>query len=62
MFSGEQLLVFCQKDGKLELNCFLGGHQLIPGQSWMDEGGRGGLIWTAEQQTQYHRYQVGPYL
>ena len=35
-----------------------GGHQLGPGQGWMDEGSRGGLIWTAEQQTQYHRYQV----
>jgi hypothetical protein len=37
----------------------LGGHQLVPGQGWMDEGGRGGLLWTTEQQSQYHRYQVG---
>ncbi len=36
-----------------------GGHQLVPGQGWMDEGGRGGLLWTTEQQSQYHRYQVG---
>jgi hypothetical protein len=51
--------IFNEDQGKCIKIIFLGGHQLLPGQGWMDEGGRGSLIWTAEQQTQYHRYQVG---